>query len=168
MRLSRRAGTLAAFLAFACSSGSGSPPGGGNFGGEWNAFCEADAERDQSCGSTPNPDACLQQRSCMEQSWRTQALPPVFDCLTSRACGQSDDGCFEQGGQAVARTPAIDAYYAACTSFHGQCGGSDDLCGGSAALLSDASLNQLASCMKQPCDQAEACVESIVDTIDCW
>lgn len=153
----------------ACSSGSGSSgTGSGDFGAKWVEFCKADAERDQTCGQTPNETSCQQAQACFEGSWRTSAMPPLLDCLAARQCGESDDPCFESAGQSITKTPSIDAYLARCPTYQTQCGASDDICAASIALLSDATLDQLTACMDKPCADADACLEPHFDTLDCW
>ena len=149
------------------STGSGNG-GGGDFGAAWTQFCKDDAARDQKCGGTPDEASCTAAQSCMQASWRTDALPPLLSCLTARECGTSDDPCFTQAGQAVPQNATTQAYFSACTSWWQQCGGSDDYCSASAALLSDATLSAMTACMKKPCTEADTCLDPVVGKLDCW
>ncbi len=150
-----------------CGGQSGGGGGGGDFGAEYASYCKKMAERDATCGDTPDEAACLARRSCFEASWRTSALLSAFSCDAARDCSTGDDACYGNAGAQV-NSPALSSYTSACNAWRAQCGGSSDMCASGAGLLGDASLSELSTCMQKPCTEADSCIDTVMAKVDCW
>jgi hypothetical protein len=117
----------------------------------------------------------------LEESERTQAANQhtcylgalvnpltVEKCVTDRACGVNDDGCFQDSSRAS--LPAVSAYTDKCNARHTECdattGFSDDWCG-NGSIVTDGLLASMSSCLDSACEGINACFDAAFTAVGC-
>jgi hypothetical protein len=167
-------GILVASLALvvsvaACGGGTASSSGGtaGTFD-----YLGAYAAREARCNdggtlSESKKADVAQQQKCHNAAFADPVK--VEQCVTSRACGTSDDPCFADAARAA--SPKVASYTQECTAKRAECqmaGGktfADDYC--SLSVLNDAALDQMAACLKQACGAAGDCFQAVLTNYGC-
>jgi hypothetical protein len=141
-----------------------------NSGAIWEQYCQAEVKRRAGCGDTFEVESCLEERPCLDAVYRSDVIEPLTRCLSSRACGQSDDPCFSQAGALHESDPAVAAYKSACLERRDACGVeasfSDDYCFNTGLLLR-AVQNELTACVSRPCAEISACLNDVLEGRGC-
>jgi hypothetical protein len=156
---------------YACGGGTSSSSGGTSSGGTGDYVAAATA-REARCNDggvvSENKKADFQQQqTCFNAAFADPGK--VAQCLTSRACGASDDPCYVDAARAA--NPKVASYAQTCNARREECkmgGGmtfSDDLC--SLSVLNDVALDQISACMKQGCGAVKDCVDSVLRNYAC-
>lgn len=162
-------GAFGAHAMTACSSGSSSSGGGGDGGGGGGGggsatFCADLAARAASCDAgAVDPTKCDAQKTCYDNIVRTDAIGPLETCLTTRACGKSDDSCLVEASAQFVNAGPYQKFQDDCLAKRTSCtseGASfaDDNCSSAqAALFTEAAFGAVQACLDRPCAEIEGC-----------
>lgn len=134
------------------------------------ALCAQLEARDTSCDAGTSATGC-QWLTCYGTMMNTADALELAQCISTRACGVSDDSCFSAAGQKYASDPASQAFQTSCFDKRLGCkeagtGFSDDYCPGYFyGMMKDKSA--MDGCLLQPCEQVASCFKAIVSSAGC-
>jgi hypothetical protein len=166
-----RQALLPLVLVVGCNPSTSLTADGGDPLAAWQAYCPQQATRAMACGQGGDQAACLARAPCNARLIRPELTAPLIQCLLARPCGQNDDGCFSQAGQARASLPAVKSYQDSCFAKLSQCRAAqapflDDLCAGF-GVTPDPVLEMARSCLSRPCAEVSSCFDAFVAGLGC-
>lgn len=131
----------------------------------WPVFCEKTTAWQKKCGE---PVFCP-TLACAKASYAPPVIPGLGDCLSARACGESDDKCSDKAGFPSGPTSSDLAYVDACKVTFKSCEGfSSDACVVPVHGSLEPSLREAArACLEKPCELAKPCLEATLGALDC-
>jgi hypothetical protein len=132
-------------------------------------FCEGDSAHAERCGDgalEPEDLAeCEAGMTAFFRSAREDAVDAIIDCVSSRACDESDDRCFSATGLGLTPSSTATEFQTACLAYRETCDGtgegfSDDYC--YADIFDDSVLVQMRSCLNGACSDFRDCVDTAI------
>lgn len=137
-------------------------------------YCSDVEARTVRCGGPPSPNgraACLADATCTARMMRAELLDAALTCVTTRACGASDDPCFETAAKTYENEPAVLMFARDCFRKRDECRAagssiSDDFCALAGALKPEV-MADLGACVAMTCAQVKPCTDTLERRYGC-